>query len=197
MHALKNKAVFVDKDGTLIRDIPFNVDPALIELDHDVIQGLKSIQADGYLVIIISNQSGVARGYFPESDLAGVQNKIRQLFEENRLVLHGFYWCPHFPTGVITDYVLDCTCRKPKPGMIFQAADDLDIDLARSWMIGDILHDVEAGHRAGCRSILIDNGNETVWELTEDRTPDFTAENFEQAASYIVHQTIVPPCIIT
>src|SRR5215204_4115264 len=171
------KAVFIDKDGTLIPDIPYNVDPDLITLEKETIEGLRLMKDDGFLLIVISNQSGVARGYFTEEELERVWNKISGVLQKHQLAIDAFYYCPHYPDAVIKQYALLCDCRKPLPGLILKAANELKIDLSQSWMIGDILNDVEAGNRAGCSTILIDNGNETEWVTSLVRTPDFTAKN--------------------
>jgi D,D-heptose 1,7-bisphosphate phosphatase len=182
------KAVFIDKDGTLVRDIPFNVNPLLITLEEDLTAGLKLLQAAQYLLIIISNQSGVAHGYFEESALQAVYQTVGQLLQKEGIDLQGFYYCPHHPRGTVPGFSIECTCRKPGAGMILKAAAEWKINLANSWMIGDILNDIEAGKSAGCKSILINNGNETEWEMSEKRRPDFIAENINQAALFILNQ---------
>lgn len=179
------KAIFIDKDGTLVPDIPYNVDPEKITLQDGVTEGLKLLKAQGYVFIMISNQSGVARGYFEEEALIGVKNKIQALLEADHILFEDFYWSFNHPQGTVKKYALECNFRKPKPGMIMRAAEEHQIDLKQSWMIGDILNDVEAGKRAGCRSVLIDNGNETEWIMNEYRTPEYKAKDFFQAAAYI------------
>jgi len=179
------KAVFIDKDGTLIPNIPYNVNPDRITIDNEIVEGLRLLKKENFLLIVISNQSGIAKGYFEERDLEAVWNKISALLQKHRLNIDAFYYCPHEPGGIVERYSIECNCRKPLPGMILKAASELKIDLTQSWMIGDILNDVEAGKRAGCSTILIDNGNETEWKMTEARTPDFIATNFLEAASRI------------
>ncbi len=184
-----NKAVFIDKDGTLIPDVPYNVNPDLITISDEVIQGLQLLQSEGYLLIIISNQSGVARGYFPIEALKGVEEKIVELLSEHEIKITDFYFCPHYKEGLVKEYIVACNCRKPKPGMILKACEDHDINVATSWMIGDILNDVEAGKTAGCKTVLIDNGNETEWIAGDSRTPTYLATGFLNAASFIVNYT--------
>ncbi|MFD0794071.1 D-glycero-alpha-D-manno-heptose-1,7-bisphosphate 7-phosphatase [Mucilaginibacter litoreus] len=184
---MKSKAVFLDKDGTLIPDIPYNVNPELITLENNVVEGLKSLQEAGYKHIVVSNQSGVARGYFTEDRLLAVHEKMKALFVDNGLELYGFYYCPHHPEGITEGYDKDCSCRKPKPGMLLKAAKDLNIDLSQSWMVGDILNDVEAGNRAGCRSVLIDNGNETEWVQGAYRIPTLTCNSINEAARLMLN----------
>ena len=183
---MTNKAVFLDKDGTLIDDYPYNVDPALITLTENSVEGLKWLQSAGYLLIVVSNQSGLAFGYFNEDGLLKAKEKLTGLLSDKGVNLDGFYYCPHHPDGKVERYIVDCSCRKPKPGLIFQAANELCVDISRSWMVGDILHDVEAGERAGCRTILIDNGNETEWVMNEYRVPEKKFTTINQAAAYII-----------
>ncbi|TWR26233.1 HAD family hydrolase [Mucilaginibacter achroorhodeus] len=179
---MKNKAIFLDKDGTLIPDIPYNVDSQLITLQADAIEGLKRLQAAGYLFIVVSNQSGVARGIFEENMLKGVEQRIRQMLSAQGIGLTAFYYCPHHPKGIVPGLNTDCNCRKPEPGMLFTAAVEHHIDLGASWMIGDILNDVEAGNRAGCSTVLIDNGNETEWVSGHHRVPTVIAKSIDEAA---------------
>lgn len=180
-----NKAIFIDKDGTLIPDIPYNADPQLITLEPGVAEGLSMLKKEQFLLIIISNQPGIAHGYFKEADMVLVQKKILQLLKPYHVSLNGFYYCPHHPQGIIKDYSVSCFCRKPQPGLLLRAAKDFNIDLSRSWMIGDILNDMEAGKKAGCKTVLINNGNETEWQLNDLRLPDHEAKNFKDAATYI------------
>jgi D-glycero-D-manno-heptose 1,7-bisphosphate phosphatase len=181
-----NKAVFIDKDGTLIPDIPYNVDTTLITISNDAVEGLKNLQTAGYKLIVITNQSGVAKGLFRECDLIAVHRKIMSLLRINGILLDGFYYCPHDINGKIQQNNLACDCRKPLPGMLYQAAEDHQIDLLESWMLGDILNDVECGNRAGCRSILIDNNNETEWLEGPFRTPLYTASTINEACDLIL-----------
>ncbi|MEG4801315.1 HAD-IIIA family hydrolase [Microcoleus sp. ARI1-B5] len=141
-----------------------------------------------YKLLVISNQSGIARGYFSEQDLILYLHELDTLFRESNIILDGFYYCPH-------DKSAGCDCRKPKPGMIQTAAHEHGIDLAASWFVGNTLNDVEAGYRAGCRTILIDDGNETLGEfncdsslllLSADRIPHYIVPDLE-SASHIIH----------
>ena len=179
------RAVFLDKDGTLIVDEPYNVAPERVELLPGVLKGLQILHAAGYRLIVVTNQSGVARGLFPGSALIGVRDQLRQLLATGGVPLAGFYYCPHHPQGIVAPFAIECDCRKPQPGLLLQAASAQHIQLAHSWMIGDILDDVEAGRRAGCRAVLIDNGSETEWQLSPLREPQLRVRNFLEAAEYI------------
>ena len=181
------RAVFLDKDGTLIEDIPFNVDPCRIRLTPNAGAGLRMLRDAGFAFIVVSNQAGVAHGKFTEEKLVPVARQLAALLADEGISLLDFYYCPHAPDGSQAAYAGDCTCRKPLPGMLHRAADEHGIDLARSWMVGDILNDIEAGRRAGCRTVLIDNGNETEWQRGPLREPDAVAVDLLEAAQTIAH----------
>jgi D-glycero-D-manno-heptose 1,7-bisphosphate phosphatase len=180
-----NKAVFVDKDGTLVENVPYNIDPDKIRIYADVPEALKSLKKNDFKIIVITNQSGISMGYFSEDELKKANQGFIELMKDQDLEIDGFYYCPHHPEGKIAEYAIECMCRKPKPGLIIQAAKELDIDLSASWVIGDILNDVEAGNLAGCKSILINNGNETEWFMDKMRIADYTVKNMEEAVRKI------------
>ncbi|USX29124.1 HAD family hydrolase [Oxalobacteraceae bacterium OTU3CINTB1] len=171
-------AVFLDKDGTLIDDVPYNVDPGRMTLAPGAVAGLRRLSCLGYRLLVVSNQPGVAQGRFDAGALEPVRQRLAQLLSEQGVRLEGFYYCPHAPDD-------GCACRKPLPGMLLTAAAEHQVDLAASWMIGDILDDVEAGARAGCRTILVDNGNETLWLRSPLRTPTWIASDLDAAAQLI------------
>lgn len=181
-----DRAVFLDKDGTLIVDVPYNVDPALIALAPGAAEALPRLHAAGYRLVVITNQSGVARGRFGVEALGPVEARLRELLAGLGVPLAGFAFCPHHPGGSVAEYAVACDCRKPAPGMVVRLAAELGVDPARSWFVGDILNDVEAGRRAGCRTVLLDVGHETEWVPGPDRTPDFTAADLDEAATLIL-----------
>jgi D-glycero-D-manno-heptose 1,7-bisphosphate phosphatase len=183
-------AIFLDKDGTLIEDVPYNVDPALLTLTWQAGPALQLLQQLGYAIFVISNQSGVAKGLFTEAALDPMQQRLNELLAQYGVTLNGFYYCPHHPDGAVERYAIPCTCRKPMPGMLLRAASEHGIELTHSWMIGDILNDVEAGCRAGCRTVLIDNGNETEWERSPQRMPDLMAPDLYAAATMIASMNV-------
>jgi len=183
--AVSARAVFLDKDGTLVEDVPYNVDPGRVRLMPGAAEGLQLLAAAGFRLFVISNQSGVARGYFAEEALAGVERRLREFLAGEGVALAGFAWCPHHPQGSVPAYAIACDCRKPSPGLVVRAAREHGLDLARSWFVGDILDDVEAGRRAGCRTVLIDNGRETEWVLTPAREPHYKAADLAEAARII------------
>ena len=169
-------AVFLDKDGTLVENVPYNVDPARIELEQGAAEAVAAFTSRGYRVIVVSNQPGVALGLFSQHDLNKVEEQLTLLLGRT---LDGFYCCTHAADE-------GCECRKPNPGLLMRAAREHGVDLGESWMVGDILDDVEAGRRAGCRTVLINNGNETEWRLSRQRHPDHIARRLDQAAHWII-----------
>lgn len=178
--------VFLDKDGTLIKDVPHNVDVKAIQLAPYAISSLKRLKKEGFKFAIITNQSGIAMGYFDETDVLKVGRYLAGVFKQQGLDLLGFYFCPHHPQGKVNRYMHVCECRKPMPGLIMRAMEEHDIDLAQSWVIGDILDDIECGRRSGCNTIFLDNGNETQWIKNPLREPHVIVKNLKEAANYIV-----------
>lgn len=179
-------AVFLDKDGTLVHDVPFNAVPALAVFAPGVIRGLKRLQAAGFRLIIVSNQSGVAYGLFDEWQVRAMLAHLVRELTKSAVYLDGFLFCPHHPKGSVSVYRQECFCRKPRPGMLLAAAKMFRVSLEESWLIGDILDDVEAASRAGCRSVLINNGNETAWVGGSFRAPQAQAVDFAEAAELIL-----------
>ena len=184
--AVMRRAVFLYKDGTLVDDVPYNVDPAQVTLVPGAGEALRALKAHGFLLIVVSNQAGVALGRFSLHALAGVEQRIQELLAPSGVSIDAFYYCPHLPQAVNVRYAVRCLCRKPQPGLLRQAARDWQIDLPGSWLIGDILHDIEAGNRARCRTVLVDTGNETEWLLGSYRQPHRLALSLPQAAVAIL-----------
>jgi histidinol-phosphate phosphatase family protein len=179
-------AVFLDKDGTLLDDVPYNVDPSLMRLTPGAHEALTLLAASPFALFVISNQSGVAFGRFARPALNDVEARLHRLFAECGATLSGAYWCPHHPDGTVAPYNVGCDCRKPGAGLLLRAARAHRLDLARSWFIGDILDDVEAGNRAGCRTVLLDNGHETEWIEGPLRMPFARAADLHEAVRIVV-----------
>ncbi len=177
--------MFLDKDGTLLEDVPYNVAPDRVQPVEGMRESVRILRDAGYRLIVVSNQSGIARGLFTEDALGPVEMQLRARVAEAGVSLDGFYYCPHHPQGAVAEYAVECLCRKPKPGMLYKAAQEHNIDLGASWMVGDILNDVEAGNRAGCRTVLIDNNHETEWDLSPWRRPNYLVPNLLCAARVI------------
>jgi D-glycero-D-manno-heptose 1,7-bisphosphate phosphatase len=157
---MTERALFLDRDGTLVHPRHYPSTPEeLILFDH-LGPELRALQAAGFRLVVITNQSGLALGYFTEGDLRRMHDHLGAELAQLGVRLDGIYHCPHHPEGVVPALAVACACRKPQPGLLLRAATDLHLDLGSSWFVGDILDDVEAGKRAGCRTILVDVGTE-------------------------------------
>lgn len=184
---MKSPAVFLDRDGTLIKDTGYIDDPDKVQLLPGVADALKKLLATGYQLVIVSNQSGIARGLFDEETLSKTHGRLETLLDRKCIKLAGAYYCPYLDgdEAIVDQFRSDSELRKPQPGMLLQAAGELDIDLTKSWMIGDAPRDVQAGKRAGCRTILIqENGAEPL----KGEAPTYVAKNFSQAADRVIRE---------
>lgn len=151
---MKRKAFFLDRDGVVVKQVHYLCDPEKTELEKNVVQAIRKLRNKGYMIIIVTNQSGVARGKFTMREVEAVHKKIESLLAEENEKIDAFYICPHHP-----DFDGECDCRKPAPGLILRAAEEHDIDVSSSVMVGDKLSDVKCGENAGVRySLLIATG---------------------------------------
>ena len=187
LHNLQ-KAIFLDRDGTINRYVGFLRDIGQFELLPGVTEAIKRINDSGYLCIVVTNQPVVARGEVTEAGLRLIHNKMETLLGRDGAYVDAIYYCPHHPDkgfeGEVPELKFDCECRKPKPGMLLQAARDYNIDLSRSWMVGDGWRDMESGKAAGCKTVLIvGNGSETMERM--DYGQDKTAESLFEAVEMI------------
>jgi histidinol-phosphate phosphatase family protein len=180
-------AVLLDKDGTLLENVPYNVDPARMRLAPGAARALRTLGATGMPIAVVSNQPGVALGYFPNRSLARSVSVSPNCSKRTARRWRIFY-CPHHPAGSVPRYTCDCICRKPRPGMVRRALATLGALAESSWMIGDILDDVEAGRTARCGTILVDCGNETEWRLDAARTPHHVVDRLDLAADIVVRE---------
>ena len=172
----KRQALFLDRDGTLVHPGRYPSRPEDLHLYDGIGPELRFLQKAGFRLVIITNQAGIARGYFTEADLRRMHAHLTSELAFLGVHLDGIYYCPHHIDGVIPELAIHCDCRKPQPGMLLQAAADLEIDLQNSWFVGDILDDIEAGNRAGCRTILVDLGTEQA-PAQPLRHPNFVARD--------------------
>ena len=187
---MANKAVFLDRDNTLIEDPGFLTDPDSVRLLPGVELAVKTFMQAGYLVVVVTNQSGVARGLLTEETLNKIHDRLLEMMASKGARIDEVYYCPFHPDGSVEEYAVESDLRKPKPGMLVQAAEDMDIDLSESWMVGDRSRDVEAGQRAGCRTIRVRKPHETMpGEADQEGVQaDFTVRNLVEAARVILRQ---------
>ena len=173
----KNKAVFLDRDGTINKEITYLHEPDKLKLLPNVIKGLKLIQKLGYKLIIVTNQPGIGLGYFTKEDFFKVNLRMLKLFSKNKIYIDKIYYCPHSLSE-------GCDCRKPKIGMFKRAEKDLNLDLKKSYCIGDKTSDVLAGKKSGCKTILVKTGYKGL-DKRYDIKPDFVAKDLLDATFFI------------
>lgn len=182
------KACFLDRDGVLIEEEDYLCDPARVRLCSGAVEAIKLAHSVGRKVFLISNQAGLAKGKFKMEDLNAVHAKVEELLAEQGVALDGYYYCPHHAKGIVPEYTRECPCRKPGPGMILKAAEEHDLDVKNSFMIGDRLTDLEAGVNAGCSAVaLVRTGYGETQELPE--YPGVTvidAKNIGEAVAALV-----------
>jgi len=185
----KNIAVFIDRDGTISEEIGYVNHPERFKLLPRSGEAIKKINEMGLKAVVVTNQAGVARGYFPEWMIQKVHDRMEDLLAKEGAKLDAIYYCPHHPRAGEPPYRADCECRKPRTGMIDSAAVDLHIDVKRSYMIGDKITDVEFAHRVGAKGIFVKTGyGRGELELYGDTwttTPDFIAEDLLDAVMWI------------
>lgn len=180
------RAVFLDRDNTIIRNDDHLGDPEGVVLFDDTVDSLCRLADAGYALVVVTNQSGVARGLFTEDDVHAVHDTIRrqvQAAADNRDLLMHWYHSPFHPEGTVEPFILEHPSRKPAPGMLLQAAEELRLDLTASWMIGDAPRDIRAGQNAGCRTILLQCGG---WMDMKDPQPDAIVDSIGRAVDHVL-----------
>jgi D,D-heptose 1,7-bisphosphate phosphatase len=189
----KNRAVFLDRDGTINEEVGYLDDLAKLKIIPAAFEAVRLINAAKMKSVVITNQAGVARGLFSE-DFVNTANKyLHAEFLKKNALIDAFYYCPHHPTEGIGSYRRECNCRKPAAGMLIQAAQEMNIDLMRSYIIGDRYNDMEAGKRAGVKCVLVKTGfGQSVLQddgpdkLTADNQPDYIAADILEAVRWIL-----------
>jgi D-glycero-D-manno-heptose 1,7-bisphosphate phosphatase len=181
-------AVFLDRDGTIVREADYLSSISQLRLLPGAAAALRRLNEAGFAVVIVTNQSGIARGMFTEIDFQNIQNELLRRLARHGARIDATYYCPHHPEAKLPDYGRTCDCRKPAAGMLLQAAQDLGLDLSRSYAIGDSGRDVEAGKRAGCRTILVRTGygKKLTKEAVAALAPDHIAADLAGAAEWIL-----------
>jgi D-glycero-D-manno-heptose 1,7-bisphosphate phosphatase len=186
-------AVFIDRDGTISEEVGYVNHPSRFRLFPYSSEAIRILNNNGWLAIVITNQAGVARGYFSEDVIVSVHEQLKRDLHEGSAQLDAIYYCAHHPSVGEPPYRNDCDCRKPKTGLINQAVSDFEIDLGASWMIGDRYGDVELARNAGLHSAFVLSGyGRGEWEYQRHRwkhEPDLVCENLLEAVTMIVHKS--------
>ncbi|MDI6795100.1 MAG: D-glycero-beta-D-manno-heptose 1,7-bisphosphate 7-phosphatase [bacterium] len=184
---MKPEAVFLDRDGVINEEVNYLGNPDELVLLPGAASAIRKLNQKGIKVIVVTNQSGVARGYFSEEAVAEVHKRLKELLAGESAYLDAIYYCPHHPEALLDRYKKDCFCRKPWPGMLEAAAYDLGLDLSKCCLVGDKMLDIEAGAAVGCQTILVLTGyGET--ELKEEKAvkPDAVAKDISRAVEMII-----------
>lgn len=185
-----NKAVFLDRDGVITKEPPYYAHRInQIELIPKSAEAISLLNKNGFKVIVVSNQAGVAKGYYQEKDIQIYNNEMKRQLEKKGVCIDAIYYCPHHPGATIKKYRIDCECRKPKPGMLRQAEKDLNLNLKLSFLIGDKMSDIEAGYRAGCKTILVltGQGNDELKNNPKiDIKPNYISKDLYTASQIIM-----------
>lgn len=188
--SMKRPAVFIDRDGTISEEVGYVNHPSRFRLFPYSSEAIRILNDAGWLAILITNQAGVARGYFSEDVIHKIHDQLSDDLKNDSARLDAIYYCVHHPSVGDPPYRLDCDCRKPKPGLIQQAAKDFEIDMAASWVAGDRYSDVELAHNAGLRSAFVLSGyGRGEWEYQSgewQHRPDLVCENLLEAVKSIV-----------
>jgi len=182
---MAHKAVFLDRDDTIVDDPGYIRSPEQVRLIPGAGEALAQLKKMGYLLVIVTNQSGVARGFVTEKQLEEIHRELKRQLAGEDVAIDGLYYCPFHPDGAVKDFSTESNLRKPNAGMFFQAEADLDIDLAQSWMIGDSYRDIQAGSAAGCHTILVDVPGKIREKNPTDAEPDRKAVNLREAVNII------------
>ena len=192
MKAVSTKAVFLDRDGTLNEEVGYLNHLSRFRLLPGAAEAVRLLNRAGWKAVVVSNQSGVARGYFPESVLRAAEERLQAELAGEGAVLDATYYCLHHPEALLPAYRQNCPCRKPRPGLLLRAASELGIDLGASWLIGDRLLDVETAHNAGAKGILVLTGygrGERDYVLpTSAVKPDHVAEDVLAAVRWLLER---------
>ena len=188
-----NKAILLDRDGTLIRERNYLCDPDQVELERGALEALQRLEAAGYLLVVVTNQSGIGRGLFTAREFGAVQARLAELLAEGGLSIAAEYHCPHHPTAGVGEYLRACDCRKPAPGMLEQAIRELDLDRSACVMVGDNLSDIGAGRAAGVATVLVRTGygaelegRATGPDADPAQRPDYVADDLLDAAEHFI-----------
>ena len=152
------RAVFLDRDGTLVEEVPYPHEPALLRLVPGAPASLRRLAAAGFALAVVTNQAGIARGYYGEDAVERVHRRLRELLAAGGVALDGIWYCPHHPDGVVAELARACRCRKPGPGMLEAAAAELGVDLGASYLIGNHASDVGAARAAGVTPLFVTTG---------------------------------------
>jgi D-glycero-D-manno-heptose 1,7-bisphosphate phosphatase len=179
----ENKCVFLDRDGVLIEDTGYLKNPSDIVIMPGSIEAMAALKSNGFLLIIVTNQAGIAKGFFTMDDLAAVNSRLIKIYEDNGIAIDDLYFCPHHEKGTAEPYNIKCSCRKPEPGMVLRGVEKFNIDTGKSFMVGDKDSDILLARNSGLKSFYIRN---PMYKHDENVAPDFYVKDLKEAAEIII-----------
>ena len=189
----KKRAIFLDRDGTINEEVGYIEHLDRLRIIPEAYEAIRLINVSGFMAVVVTNQAGIAKGLFNEAFVKQTNERLQEFLRQKGAAIDAFYFCPHHPTEGLPPYRRVCGCRKPAPGLFYQAARDMAIDLAASYMIGDRYRDMEAAHRAGMKGVLVKTGygadvlgNIGPDQETPEARPDHIAENILKAVHWIL-----------
>ena len=191
---IQRKAVFLDRDGVIIEDVNLLTLRNQVRICKETPEAINNLYASGYLLFVVTNQTVVGRGLATEQDVEKLNSFIEEmLLEKSGCRIERFYYCPHHPKATLPQYRIKCECRKPRPGMLLRAAKEYNLDLSKSFMIGDRISDIIAGHKAGCTTILVETGMHQAQPIVSDDMdlsvkPDFVCADLYEASRIILEE---------
>jgi D-glycero-D-manno-heptose 1,7-bisphosphate phosphatase len=189
---MSKRAVFLDRDGTINEEVGYLSDPDGLVILPGAAEAIRKVNGLSMPVVVISNQSGIARGYFDEAALAAIHERLKNELDKQGAYLNGIYYCPHHPEGTVPEYTQECRCRKPGTALVEKAAMELGIDLEASFMVGDHIKDIQLARAAGMTAVMIMTGHgQEEWDNADDRNrsmADYVAADLASAVAWILQK---------
>lgn len=185
------RAVFLDRDGTINEEVDYICRPNQLKILEGSALAIRSLNQKNLKVVVITNQAGIAYGYYTEEDLTHIHQELIRQLNSYKAKVDAIYYCPHHPEGTLEQYRVRCTCRKPEPGLFLKAAQELGIDLKASYVVGDKMSDIQAGKRLGCFTILVETGfgkRELAKGAPAGLMPDVVVPDLHAALPYLLQE---------
>lgn len=181
--------VFIDRDGTINRDVGYLNHPNQLELIPGAAAAISNLNRAGLLVVVVSNQAGIAKGFIQEKQVPAIHEAFLEILSQEGARIDGFYYCPHHPQGLVKKYTCSCICRKPAPGLLLRASEEMNIDLARSYVVGDKVSDMQLAHNVGATAVMVLTGHGRRHQSNypaDCHRPHYTCNDLYDAVQWIL-----------
>jgi D-glycero-D-manno-heptose 1,7-bisphosphate phosphatase len=181
--------VFIDRDGTINRDVGYLTHPNQLELIPRAAAAISNLNRAGLLVVVVSNQAGIAKGFIQEKQVPAIHEVFLEILSQEGARIDGFYYCPHHPQGLVKKYTCSCICRKPAPGLLLRASEEMHIDLARSYVVGDKVSDMQLAHNVGATAVMVLTGHGRRHQSNypaDCHRPHYTCNDLYDAVQWIL-----------